>query len=145
MEYTTDLLIELPRNKVIQFFDNTAYASQWQPGIKSLKLIDGTDREAGARYRIVYEGRKGDLTVEERVLKRNLPDEYTVFQRSRGVKNTIKHIFFETAPQQTMWRTVNHFRFGGMMRLMAPFMKSAFSSNTLLHMERFKIFAEQSP
>jgi hypothetical protein len=31
-----------------------------------------------------------------------------------------------------------------MMRIMAPFMKSAFTANTLLHMERFKIFAENS-
>jgi hypothetical protein len=29
------------------------------------------------------------------------------------------------------------------MALMAPFMKSAFASNTLLNMERFKSFAEQ--
>ena len=144
MEYTTELLIELPRKRVIRFFDSTENTRQWQPGIKSLKLIGGTDRKVGARYRIVYEGRKGDLTVEETVLVRNLPDEYSALQRSQGVKNTIHHFFIEKTPRQTLWRMVNHFRFGGMMRIMAPFMKSAFTANTLLHMERFKIFAENS-
>ena len=144
MEYTTELLIELPREKVVRFFDNTENTIHWQPGIKSLRLIEGSDRKVGARYRIVYEGRKSDLKVEETVLKRNLPDEYTTLHRSRGVKNTIQNMFIENTPRQTLWRMVNHFRFGGMMRLMAPFMKSAFASNSLLRMERFKRWIEQS-
>jgi hypothetical protein len=144
MKYTAELTIDLPRKKVVRLFDNTENTFLWQPGLRSLKLIQGSDRKEGARYLIVYEGRKEDLAVEETVVKRNLPDEFITVHRSRGVKNTIHHLFVENTPQQTMWRMVNQFRFSGMMRLMAPWMKQAFAGNTLLHMERFKRFAEST-
>ena len=36
----------------------------------------------------------------------------------------------------------NVFKFSGTMAIMIPFMKKAFKKNTLLSMERFKVFAE---
>jgi hypothetical protein len=144
MKYSLELRIEVPLQEVIRIFDHTENTFQWQPGLKNLELISGTDRSEGACYRLVYEGRKGELEVEETVLHRNLPNEYVTRQISPGVKNTIRHSFSETSDRQTLWRMENLFLFRGMMRLMAPMMKSAFSGNTLLNMERFKEFAENS-
>ena len=50
--------------------------------------------------------------------------------------------FTEEEAGKTIWRTVSVFRFRGLMALMAPFMKSAFTGNTLLNMVHFKSFAE---
>jgi len=142
MKYALELKIEVPRQEVIRVFDHTENTFRWQPGLKDLELISGNDREHGASYQLLYKGRKGELRVEETVLLRNLPDEFVTLQTSPGVRNTIRHTFSETADHQTLWRMENHFRFRGMMRLMAPLMKQAFSGNTLLNMERFKSFAE---
>jgi hypothetical protein len=144
MEYSLELHIEVPRQEVIRVFNHTENTFRWQPALKDLELISGTDRSEGACYRMVYEGRKGELEVEETILHQNLPDEYVTLQNSPGVKNTIRHTFSETSDRQTHWRVENHFRFRGMMRLMGPWMKAAFSGNTLLNMERFKAFAENS-
>ena len=144
MEYTIEVAINLPLKHVVRLFDSTDNTYRWQPGLKEIRRIKGTDRAEGAVYRMTYEGRRDDLVVEETVLARRLPEEYTTVIRSPGVVNTVKNIFLESGTATTRWRIMNHFQFRGLMKWMAPFMKQAFKSNTLLGMERFKMFAENT-
>jgi hypothetical protein len=78
----------------------------------------------------------------ETITKRNLPDEFHGVYEARGVYNEMYNYFEEQENQATLWRTESVFKFRGLMALMAPFMKAAFTNNTLLNMERFKNFAE---
>jgi hypothetical protein len=48
---------------------------------------------------------------------------------------------FDSIENMYKWQTVSIFRFRGIMAFMAPFMKPAFMQNTILMMERFKLFA----
>jgi hypothetical protein len=144
MKYTTEITIDLPRSKVIALFDSTENMYKWQEGLKSFEHISGEPGQEGARSKLLYEGRKGDLVMTETIIKRNLPDEFHGIYEARGVYNEMFNYFIETSENQTLWRTVSLFKFRGLMVLMAPFMKSAFTSNTLLNMERFKIFAEST-
>ena len=144
MKYTTEITINLPRSKVIERFDSTENIYKWQKGLKSFEHIDGEPGQEGGRSKLVYEGRKGELQMTETITKRNLPDEFHGIYEAKGVYNEMYNYFLETGPDQTTWRSVSVFRFRGFMALMAPFMKSAFTNNTLLNMERFKSFAEQS-
>ena len=93
---------------------------------------------------MVYEARKGDLNMTETITKRNFPDEFHTIYESRGVYNEMYNYFSEVEANKTIWRTESVFKFRGFMALMAPFMKTAFSSNTLLNMEHFKTFAENN-
>ena len=144
MKYTTEITINLPRPKVIELFDSTENMYRWQEGLKSFKHMDGEPGQEGGRSKLVYEGRRGDLQMTETITKRNLPDEFHGTYEAKGVYNEMFNYFIEAGPDKTTWRTVSVFRFRGLMVLMAPFMKSAFTGNTLLNMERFKTFAEQS-
>ena len=92
---------------------------------------------------MVYEGRRGDLTMIETITNRNFPDEFHGTYEAKGVYNEMYNYFTEPATGKTLWRAVSVFRFRGLMALMAPFMKSAFTKNTLLSMESFKAFAEK--
>ena len=142
MKYTSEILINLPRAKVIELFDNTENRYKWQPGLKSLTHLEGKPGEEGARSELVYEGRKGDLVMTETIITRMLPEQFHMAYKSRGVYNRLENWFTEKEPGITQWRTVNFFRFGGIMMLMVPFMKQAFIHNTMLNMDRFKLFAE---
>ncbi len=142
MEYITEVAINLPLDEVLRLFDNTENAYRWQPGLKEVRRLGGEERSEGARYRLRYEGRKSDLIAEESVIVRRLPEEYTTMITSPGVVNTVQNLFAASVDGTTRWKVVNHFRFRGLMKWMAPFMKQAFRSNTLLSMERFKMFAE---
>ncbi len=143
MKYTTEVTIDLPRDKVIALFDSTENMYKWQEGLKSFKVISGEPGQNGSRSAMVYEGRRGDLTMMETITHRNLPDEFHGTYEAKGVFNEMYNYFTEPEADRTSWRTVSVFRFHGFMALMAPFMKSAFKSNTLLNMERFKAFAEK--
>jgi hypothetical protein len=142
MKYTTEIRINLPRNRVIEYFCNAAYQQRWQPGLLSITLLEGEAGEEGARSELVYEGRKGNLLVTETISLKRLPEKYHVQNRSRGVYNEIENRFLEEEPGITLWQSKNTFSFRGMMMLMAPFMKQAFIQNTMLNMDRFKLFAE---
>jgi uncharacterized protein YndB with AHSA1/START domain len=142
MIFTTEVIINVPLEEVLRMFDNTDSTYWWQPGLKDIKRLRGKDRAEGAQYRLLYEGRKSDLVVEETVLISNLPEEYTTLSRSPGVEHTVRNHFFPSEEGTTRWQTLNQYHFRGMMRWLAPFMKQAFRSNALLNMERFKMFAE---
>jgi len=144
MKYTTELTIGLPRARVIELFNSTENLYKWQEGLLSFEHSEGEAGQEGAVSKMVYAGRKSDLLMTETITKRNFPDEFTAVYKAKGVHNVVNNYFTEEADNQTNWRMDNVFRFRGMMALMAPFMKSAFKSNTILSMERFKLFAEQS-
>ena len=142
MKYTSEVTIELPRDRVIELFDSTENLYKWQVGLKSFKAISGEPGKEGAMSEMVFEGRKGDLAMTETITRRNLPDEFHTVYKARGVYNEMYNYFLESDNGKTTWRTTSIFRFRGLMALMAPFMKSAFMNNTLMSLERFKAFAE---
>lgn len=142
MKYTTEILINLPRSRVIELFDNSENLYKWQPGLRSIRHLEGKPGEAGARSELVYEARKGELVMIETISSRQLPEHMHMSYKARGIYNEVENWFTEKKADQTLWRTVNYFRFRGFMTLMIPFMKKAFIHNTMLNMDRFKIFAE---
>lgn len=142
MKYTTQVTINLSREKVIELFDSTENLYKWQPGLLKFEHLSGEPGQRGAKSRMVYEARKGELEMVETITKRDFPDEFHGTYEARGVFNQVSNYFSEPEPGTTVWRTENIFKFRGMMALMAPFMKKAFTHNTLLTMERFKVFAE---
>ena len=144
MTYTTEVTIDLSRDLVIGLFDSTENLYQWQEGLKSFEPISGDPGQEGAKSKMVYEGRKSDLEMIETIITRSLPDEFHSTYEAKGVYNEMFNYFSEPADNKTLWKTVSVFKFRGLMALMAPFMKSAFTKNTLLTMEKFKLFAEKS-
>ncbi len=144
MRYTAEVMIDLPRSRVVELFVSTENLYSWQPGLKSHRVIGGEPGKEGCRTSLLYEARNGDLQMTETVTKRNLPGEFHVVYTSRGVTNHVFNHFTETAAGKTRWQVATVFRFRGLTALMAPLMKSAFKKNTLLNMERFKAFAENS-
>ena len=144
MKYTTEITINLPITRVIELFDSTENMYKWQEGLKSFEHLSGEPGQEGAKSSMVYEARKGELPMTETIISRNLPDEFHALYEAKGVYNEMYNYFIEEGQDRTIWRTVSVFRFRSLMALLAPFMRSAFTSNTLLSMERFKTFAEQS-
>lgn len=142
MKYNTEILINLPREKVLELFLNIDHLKQWQPGLLSYAHLDGEPGEEASRSQQVFEGRKGELVITETITSKQLPERIHMSYRSRGVYNEVKNRFTEQEAGITLWQIENDFRFRGIMMLMIPFMKNAFIHNTMLNMDRFKLFAE---
>lgn len=144
MKYEVEVDIALPRDRVIELFDSTENLYQWQEGLQSFEHLEGEAGQVGARSKLVYDSRRGALEMVETITKRNLPHEFSATYTTRGVYNEVDNSFEVRSPDSTRWKMSTIFKFKGMMALMAPFMTSAFKSNTRLSMERFKAFAEGS-
>ena len=142
MKYTNTIEINLPRNRVIELFDNPDNMKHWQPGLISFTHQSGQPGQVGAKSVLKYKTGKREVEMIETVLKRDLPHEFSGTYEMQGVFNAIQNYFREQSPEVTVWESQSEFTFKGLMRFLAPLMKNSFKKQSLDFMQRFKSFAE---
>ncbi len=142
MKYTVDILIKLPRNRVIELFDNPDNMFKWQPGLKKLEPISGEPGQSGSKSRLVYDMNGRNLEMIETIIKHDLPEAFSATYDAKNVHNLVVNRFTEEGESLTRWSNENVFEFSGFMKLVGFFMKGAFPKQTLKDMNSFKIFAE---
>jgi uncharacterized membrane protein len=144
MKYESEVSIHLPRQRVIELFDDPENLSKWQPGLKSFEAVSGTPGQVGAKSRLLYDMNGREIEMIETITKRDLPDEFSGTYDAKGVHNIIVNRFYEDGPDKTRWVTESEFQFTGLMSIMAIFMGGSFRKQTLDDMNRFKAFAESA-
>ena len=142
MKYTNEIVINLPRDRVVELFDNSDNFKEWQPGLQSYKHISGDPGRPGARSQLIYDDGGRRIEMIKTITHRNLPDEFAAIYETKGVKNWISNKFLEEGADKTLMVTGNEFKFSGMMRIMSFFMRGSFPKQTQSFLENFKNFAE---
>lgn len=144
MRYTTEVTINLSRERVIELFDDSENLKKWQDGLESFEHISGTPGQPGAKSKLHYKMGKREIDMIETITSRNLPDEFSGTYEATGVFNTMINHFHEDEPSKTRWVTDSEFKFSGIMMIMAFFMRGSFRKQTQETMEAFKNFAENA-
>ena len=144
MKYSCEVIIGLPRDRVVGLFDNPDNMAKWMPGLKSHEHLTGDRGQPGFTSRLVFDQGGKQIEMTETVVSRNLPEEFSGTYETEGVKNNMVNRFFEEEPQKTRWVTETEFTFSGSMKLMAPMMKGSFKKQTEEFMDSFKRFAESA-
>ena len=142
MKYTTEIVIDLPRERVIELFDDPDNLPKWQPGLQSFEHLSGEPGRPGARSRLVFDQGGRRIEMIETITRRDLPDEFSGTYETQGVENWMTNRFIEEGPERTRWVAETEFQFSGLMRIMAFFMRGAFPKQTQEFMQNFKEFAE---
>ena len=143
MKYTREVVIDLPRDRVIELFDNPDNLPKWQEGLQSFEHVSGEPGQPGAKSRLVYDHRGRHIEMIETITERNLPDEFSGTYETEGVWNGMKNRFVEDAPDRTRWIAESEFRCSGLkMKLMTIFLRPMFTSTTMKSLRDFKAFAE---
>lgn len=142
MKYKSEITINLPRQRVIEIFDNPDNLSKWQSGLKSFEHFEGELGQPGAKSRLLYDEGGRKIEMVETILARNLPDEFSGTYEAKGVMNWVYNYFYEIGENQTRWVLDTEFKFSGLMVLMGIFMRGAFPKQTMKQMQEFKKFAE---
>jgi hypothetical protein len=143
MKYTTEIVLDIPRSKVIEFFDNPENMKFWQEGFISYEHINGEPGEVGSQMRLKYDMGKRKIDMIETISSRDLPDEFNAIYETKGVWNEVKNFFYEEG-NTTRMVTENEFRFSSIfMKMMGIIMPGAFKKQTLKYAEAFKAFAEK--
>ena len=144
MKYTSDILIKLPRDKVVALFDNPDNMKHWQPELISFEHVSGEPGNPGAKSRLKYKMGKREIEMIETIHVRNLPDQFDGTYDAKGVHNIIKNRFEVVDETTTRWITEQEFQFSGFMKLMAWIMPGAFKKQTMLYLTRFRDWAESA-
>lgn len=142
MQYSCEVLINLPREKVVEIYDNSDNLKKWMEGLQSFEHLNGEPGHPGAKSRLIFDHKGRRLEMIETIIKRNLPEEYSGTYETQGVVNKVINHFYEDGMDRTRWVSENKFQFTGLMKLTAFFTNNAFPKQTKFHMDNFKNFAE---
>jgi len=142
MKYSTEIEIDLPREKVVELFDNNENLKKWQSGLLSFDHIEGDEGKEGAKSNLKYKMGKREIEMVETITKRNLPNEFFGTYETKGIWNEVRNYFTESNPNNTKWRMETEFKGSGFMKIMMLFAPGMFKKQTLKTMNDFKEFAE---
>ncbi len=146
MKFICTVDINVPRNKVVELFQDTDSLGEWQDGFLKHTLLQGTlwQEEALSRYEYVLsKGREIELI--ETVLVNNLPDEYSAEYAHRHMINTMNNYFVELDENTTRWTAHLHYTQikGILPKIMAFLFPGMFKMETQKWLDQFKVFAER--
>lgn len=142
MKYTTEIVIDLPRDEFIKKLDNPENMKHWMRGLVSYEHLSADPGKEGAQMNMKFKMGKRDMEMVETIIKKNLPEEFHNTYDTKGVHNIQKN-YFKEEDGKTRWISESEFQFEGFgMKLMAFLMPGAFKKQSKNYAEDFKNFAE---
>ncbi len=142
MKHSNEIIINLPRKRVLELFDSTENLYKWQKSLKNFEHLSGTPGEVGAKSKLTYKQGKREFSLIETIKVKNLPEEFSGTYETKGIYNDIKNYFVEIDDNTTKWISESEFKFGGFMKIMSFFMSDSFKKESMKYLINFKKFAE---
>lgn len=142
MKYQCEVIVNLPRERVVKLFDNPDNLKYWQPGLKSFEFLSGSPGEPGSRAKLKYRMGKKEIEMIETITKRDLPDEFSGTYETKGVWNSVANKFIPIEKDKTKIVSDVEFKLTGFMKLMGFFMPGAFKKESQKFLDQFKAYAE---
>ncbi len=143
MKYTSEIIINLPREEVIKKINNPENMKHWQKGLIGYTLLDENPKRDGAKMLLEYKMGKRNITMTETIIKYGFPSEFHATYDAKDVHNIQKNYFHEVDANSTKWVSENEFQFGGfMMKAMGFLMPGIFKKQSGKYLNDFKNFAE---
>jgi hypothetical protein len=143
MKIKSERIIQASREAVWQAFDNVDNLQKWQPTLQSFEHQSGQPGQPGAVSKLIYDENGRSVTLIETITARNKPTAFSGTYDNSAVFNVITNLFEALADDQTKWIMETEFRFKGLFRLMAPFMKKSICQRNDEDMDRFVALVEQ--
>ena len=142
--YTVEVEIALPRDRVIELFDNPDNLFKWQKGLQSFEHLSGEPGQPGAKSKLVYLNDKNRIELIETVTVRDLPDEFSGAYEWSGGRNTLRNRFIELGPESTKWESTCAYEFSSLMlKVMGFLLPGMFRKQNLGFLHAFKAFCEE--
>jgi hypothetical protein len=109
--------INKPMKKVFELFTDRSLFPKWQPGLLKDERVEHKDGKNG--FKLTYQMGKRKIILKESILfVCSLPDG------------------------RTKWEMETEFRFSGLRRLIATYLRKGFEAQSTIIMKNFKGFAE---
>lgn len=145
MKYQVEVIIDRPRDEVIQLFDSTEHMYEWMEGLQEFEHLSGTPGEVGAKSKMRFKMGKRDMTLIETITTRNLPDELSGTYEAPGAFNIVNNYFEALNEQQTRYIVIQEFKFDSFgMKILSALLPGMFKKQSLKNMNAFKAYAERA-
>ena len=92
LDYTTTIVIDLPRDKVVALFDEPANLQKWQRGLLSFEPLSGQEGQAGAKSKLVFQMGKRRMEMIETITRRDLPDAFDGENGARELQQAFRSV-----------------------------------------------------
>jgi hypothetical protein len=113
-------------------------------GLESVEHLSGNSGTVGAKSKMVFQMGKRKIEMVETIIKKELPSQFTATYEAQGVWNYIENHFEAVDSNTTKYKTINEFKFKGIMKLVGFLMPGMFKKQSYKYLEDFKKFVESS-
>ncbi len=144
MKYEMDIVIDLPRERVVELLSDYGNMFNWMPSLTDIEPISGTPGEVGAVHELTHKMGRRSVTMRETVTKKELPELYCGTYTAKGCVNHVENVLLEAGPAKTKWIIRSEFICTGLMWLMVKLMPSGFKKQTRIYMRSFKEYSESA-
>ena len=144
--HTLSIEIDLPREKVIELFEDPDNLAKWQSGFLSHEHLSGEPKHADAKSRITFGTPDQRIEFIETITEYNLPDNLSTTLQGPQRMNIAHHRFTEIGPnaERTRWACTVGYQLKGLkIRLMTIFNPGVFRRQNEAYMGLFKAFCER--
>ncbi|MCK8060533.1 MULTISPECIES: hypothetical protein [unclassified Fusibacter] len=145
MKYTCEVMINKPRELVVEAYRNTEWLSYWYEGFVSIKPLMRNFGVAGSKAILKCE-QNGEISEISAVVESvNEPESVTLrFQMENVWYRAISELYEDDteAMVRTRWVQRIEFHFPGILAITSLLNKKFYYNNTLRKMNRFKAFVE---
>jgi len=142
MKYTVEIDIDLPRQRVVDLFDNPENMYEWMTGLQDVKPIEGDFGQEGAQVELHFKIGKREMVMTETVTSRNLPDDISGTYKMGTTLNIQRTRFVEVSEHSTRMISENEFQMKGAFKVLGWIMPGLFKKQTKKYLTDFKTFAE---
>lgn len=143
MKYTSEIVINLPLEKVVALFDHPDNMFKWMEGLKKVTPLTKEQGQTGSRMEMYFDLGKRKFHIVETILEKNLPQLMRCKYNTVGMENIVDVHFESINEDQTRYWTDNEFKFKGIFILMKFFSSNMFKKQSYKYLVDFKNFAEK--
>jgi hypothetical protein len=142
MKYQGEITIAAEPEFVWNIFDDLESTRIWQPYLKTYKQLSGTAGEVGSVYELVFDNNGRDIKAIATLTEKR---EYEVMASSIDSESsfaTVVNRFEPIGNNQTRWIFSVEYRFKGLYRLVAFFLRKSMRTRAANEMRNFKQLVE---
>ena len=140
LTYRQEIVINKPLEEVIRTFSNRDKIALWQPGLLSSELVES---HPNRKYKLLFQFGRRKMEMTEIIVRDELPAHFDGTYEMKGVFNTVRNSFEKVDSSSTRWVSDVEFKFTGLMKIIAFFMKDDFRKQSDIIMSNFKRYVEK--
>lgn len=141
--YTTEVSINKPVNKVFAEFNKPNNVKNWIPEIKSIKTLNENLGKIGSVYQIVVLNQEQEITMTEKVMAYVENEKVTFFFDAENMLKTDDYVFIEKDGVTTITLNSSCQSDSYIMACLFPYFKGTFREQDQTYLNNFKTFVEK--